>query len=212
MTPNLTYGTPPAAYPISPTLSYGSIGSYGMPTNRYSGPLPAAPATTALPTPGPMPLSYGAATVQAPGTVSMKTPDIGLPDMTGLPLGSRADLRALQGTDVLGNALADAAGPMGFGDALKGLVFNSDGGFNLQGLGSLAKGIGAFGGLWSAFQQNKLARDAFDFQKKAYQTNLTNSIQSYNTALEGRTQARFAQENRSAADADRYIETHRLRA
>lgn len=72
-----------------------------------------------------------------------------------------------------------------------GLGFNvGTGGIALQGLSSLA-------GIWSAMQQQKLAKEQFGFQKEVTNTNLNNSIKSYNTALEDRFGSRGVAEGRS---------------
>lgn len=71
-------------------------------------------------------------------------------------------------------------------------------GFNV-GTGSLAlQGLGALAGIWSSAQQNKLAKEQFDFQKEFAQTNLANQVKTYNTALEDRLNARGAMEGRSS--------------
>lgn len=72
-----------------------------------------------------------------------------------------------------------------------GLGFNvGTGGLALQGLSSLA-------GIWSSMQQQKLAKEQFGFQKDVTNTNLNNSIKSYNTALEDRFGSRGVAEGRS---------------
>lgn len=71
-------------------------------------------------------------------------------------------------------------------------------GFNV-GTGQLAlSGLGSLAGIWGANQQNKLAKDQFQFQKDVTNTNLNNQIKSYNTTLEDRLSSRGAMEGRSA--------------
>lgn len=70
--------------------------------------------------------------------------------------------------------------------------------------------IQTLGSLWNSFQQNKMAKESFKFQKEAYATNLANQEQSYNTALEDRINARYVTEGKSQAEADSYIEKNRL--
>lgn len=85
--------------------------------------------------------------------------------------------------------------------------------FSQNGAGQFALGaIQTLGSLWNSFQQNKMARQSFDFQKKAYETNLANQTQSYNTELTDRIQARYATEGRpnAAADAAAYVEKNKL--
>ncbi len=86
------------------------------------------------------------------------------------------------------------------------------GSFNLPAIGDLVKGIGTFGALSMGFEQNRQARDALDFQKKAYGTNLANSISSYNLALEDRVRARHAQQGTGQDAAEAYINKYRLEA
>lgn len=74
-------------------------------------------------------------------------------------------------------------------------------------------GLGAIGSLaniYGGFQANKLAKDQLSFTKNITNTNLNNSIQSYNTALEDRARSRATAENRSQSSADEYIEKNKL--
>lgn len=71
-------------------------------------------------------------------------------------------------------------------------------------------GINTLGNLWGAFQANKLARDQLDFTKKITNTNLNNSVQSYNTALTDRAKARGFTEGKSDEEVQNYITTNRL--
>lgn len=70
--------------------------------------------------------------------------------------------------------------------------------------------IQTLGSLWNSYQQNKLAKESFKFQKEAYATNLANQEKTYNTALEGRINAQYATEGKSSADAASYIDSHSL--
>lgn len=98
------------------------------------------------------------------------------------------------------------APPGGAGAAAPGGGF-----FGQYGPASFALGaIQTLGSLWNSFQQNKLAKESFQFQKEAFQTNLENQEQSYNTALEDRINARYVTEGKSQAEADAYIERNRL--
>ena len=83
--------------------------------------------------------------------------------------------------------------------------------FAQGGIGQFALGtIQTLGSLWNSFQQNKLAKESMRFQKEAFNTNLANQEQSYNTALEDRINARYVTEGKSQADADAYIQEHSL--
>ena len=84
-------------------------------------------------------------------------------------------------------------------------------GFNL-GTGQLALGtLGTMGNLWAAFQAQKLAKEQFQFQKGVTNTNLANQIQSYNTSLVDRINARSHMQGDSQATTDAYIATNSLR-
>lgn len=94
---------------------------------------------------------------------------------------------------------------------LKSTFLNGKGGLNLDNIGSLAQGIGALGTLWSGFQANRIARDAMEFQKKSYGTNLSNQIASYNTALEDRVAARQSGTSMTADEAAAYLAKNKLK-
>ena len=66
----------------------------------------------------------------------------------------------------------------------------SDLGFNLGTLNMGVNALAAVGGLYNAFQSNKLAKDQFAFTKEVTNTNLNNQIKTYNTTLEDRALAR----------------------
>lgn len=84
-------------------------------------------------------------------------------------------------------------------------------GMNL-GTGQLVLGtIGTLGNLWSAFQAQKLAKEQFDFQKGVTNTNLANQIQSYNTSLVDRINARSFMQGDSQVVTDKYITDNSLR-
>lgn len=77
--------------------------------------------------------------------------------------------------------------------------------FGLQGLQSL-------GNLWGGFQSMKLAKDQYNLARDTANTNMNNSIQSYNTALEGRARARAIAENNTNVDSyvGEYMDRNRL--
>lgn len=74
------------------------------------------------------------------------------------------------------------------------------------GLGALNTGFGIYGGL----KQLGLAQDQFNFTKNAFNTNLANTIKSYNTALEDKARSRYAYMTGDASNANDYIEKHKL--
>lgn len=87
-----------------------------------------------------------------------------------------------------------------------GAAPGAGGWMGIQGLGAnleTAKlGLGAVGaaaGLWSAFQQNKLAKATFNHQRGLLDTNLANSIKSYNLSLDDKLRSRQVVEGTSDA-------------
>ena len=73
------------------------------------------------------------------------------------------------------------------------------------------KGLATLGNLWGAYQGNKMARKQLALSTDAYNTNLTNSIKSYNTQLEDRIRGRHSPTNAiGQAEADRQIEANKL--
>jgi hypothetical protein len=72
-------------------------------------------------------------------------------------------------------------------------------------------GVQALGNLWAAFQAQKLAKEQFNFQKGVTNTNLANQIQSYNTSLADRINARAFTEGRSEVYAEQYIDKNKMR-
>ncbi len=78
-----------------------------------------------------------------------------------------------------------------------------------QKFGYVMDGLSAIGGLWGAIQQNKIAKQQLALSREAYNTNMNNTIKTYNTALEDRIRARYTMEGRSD-QADAYIDEHKL--
>lgn len=74
------------------------------------------------------------------------------------------------------------------------------------GLGALT----SLAGLFQGMQANKLARDQFRFTRDVTNTNLNNSITSYNTALSDRANARAKTQGDSDAERDSYVAANRL--
>lgn len=88
----------------------------------------------------------------------------------------------------------------------------SNGGFGMNvGTGQLALGgLQSLAGIFNSLQANKLANQQFKFTKDVTNTNLNNSIQSYNTALSDRANSRYFTQNQSQDDANAYIANNRL--
>lgn len=84
------------------------------------------------------------------------------------------------------------------------------GNMNWNALGNIANLIGGFGGLYSAYQGTKIAKDSLNLQREAYQKNLANQTKSYNTALSDRAKTRGVMEGSSSADVDKYIRDNSL--
>ncbi len=78
-------------------------------------------------------------------------------------------------------------------------------------VGGIAQGVGALASAWNAHRGLGLARDQFRFQKEAYNTNLANSIQSYNTSLEDRIRGRTSDYEGKEQDVQSYLNRHSLR-
>lgn len=83
-------------------------------------------------------------------------------------------------------------------------------GFNTGTLSAITSGIGTIGNLWNAFQAQKLAKAQFDYTKGVTDTNLNNSIKSYNTSLDDRIRARGFTEGQSQSQQDAYITKNQL--
>lgn len=104
---------------------------------------------------------------------------------------------------VLQGAYTSINGPIGGGGFLKGIG-------GLEGLSSILQGIGSLGQVYASIKGLGLAKDQLNFSKEAFQTNLNNQRQSYNTSLEDRIRSRYAYEGRGAAEADKYLQKHSL--
>lgn len=83
-------------------------------------------------------------------------------------------------------------------------------GANSQTLGMGLNALNSVGNLWGAWQASKIAKDQLNFTKDTTNTNLNNSIQSYNTALTDRARARGATEGQSSQEIQSYIDQNRL--
>lgn len=85
---------------------------------------------------------------------------------------------------------------------------------DMTGLQKISTGVSmaaALANIWSGVQQNRLARQNFNFQKGIMETNLANQISSYNNALEDRMNLRYsAQEKIDKADEiNAYLDRNR---
>lgn len=105
-----------------------------------------------------------------------------------------------------------------FGGQQSGAMFNGqqatagNSGFGMN-MGTAGLALGGLQSLNGLIQGNKafgLAKDQFKFQKNVTNTNLNNSIKSYNTALEDRLTARGVAQGDDAATVQANIDKNRL--
>lgn len=138
--------------------------------------------------------SYGASSVAAPQSMNLT----GAP-VSQIPLGQFNNSM---------DAASDWTSSLNFG---RGAGSGTGGfGFNIP-TAQLALGsLNSLGNIWGAMQAQKLARDNFNFTKDVTNTNLTNSIQSYNTALTDKLTSRAKAQGMSDADRDAQIAANRL--
>ena len=88
---------------------------------------------------------------------------------------------------------------------------NPETGFQSSGIVSpLTQGLGALFQGWTGMQQLDLARDQLNFQKNAFNTNLRNQTQAYNTALEDRIRGRTSNYEGKEQDVQNYLNQNRL--
>jgi hypothetical protein len=78
-------------------------------------------------------------------------------------------------------------------------------GLNLGTAQLALNGLGTIGSLYAAFKQLGMAKEQFKYQKNVSDTNLGNSIKSYNTALADRARSRAFTEGRPQSEADAYV-------
>lgn len=97
---------------------------------------------------------------------------------------------------------------LGSGNDLSADSFNF--GANIPTLRMGLSGLNTLGNLWGAWQAQGLARDQLNFTRNVTNTNLNNSIQSYNTALADRARARGVAEGQSSDEVSNYIASNRL--
>jgi hypothetical protein len=80
----------------------------------------------------------------------------------------------------------------------------------IEGIGSIAQALGSLGQIYGAIKGVGLAKDQLNFQKEAYNTNLTNTTKAYNTSLEDRVRARSFVEGRPDSYATSYLAQNRM--
>lgn len=92
-----------------------------------------------------------------------------------------------------------------------GSWWNRAGGFLKENGETIGLGVNALGALvggFNSFRNYGLAKDNFNLQKRAFETNLANSTRSYNTSLEDRIRGRSSEQ--SEADIQAYLSKHRM--
>lgn len=91
------------------------------------------------------------------------------------------------------------------------LLDNNKFGMNMPTLQLGLQGLSSLAGIWAANKGLKQAKEQFEFEKGVTNTNLNNSIKSYNTALDDRINARAAQQgNMSQAQVADYKRLNQL--
>lgn len=101
------------------------------------------------------------------------------------------------------------ATPAAAGGGTMGAIGNWFG--NGQNIAGIASGLSALSGMYMGRQQLSHAKDALGFQKTAFNTNLNNSVQSYNTSLEDRIRGRSSDYEGKEDDVRSYLEQNKLR-
>jgi hypothetical protein len=99
-------------------------------------------------------------------------------------------------------------GGTGGGQQGGGFAPSLGGPLGVAGLGLSA--LSSLGSLWMGMKSMKLAKKQFKFQKDFANTNLANSIQSYNTALADRARSRGVMEGQTQGQVDGYIAANAL--
>lgn len=121
---------------------------------------------------------------QGNGVTTFAAPDVGAPSVSGNSA-----------------SFASPAASLGAGSGI---------GLNLGTLGAGFQGLSALSGFLQGNKALNLAKDQFKFQKGLANTNLNNSIKSYNTALEDRLTARGAMQGDDPAATQERIDRNRL--
>jgi hypothetical protein len=83
-------------------------------------------------------------------------------------------------------------------------------GMNFGTLDLVLGGINTIGGLWAAWQQNKLAKEQLKMQTEMANINVANQISAYNTALEDKTRHRASYMEEDPATTEKYLASHKL--
>lgn len=122
-------------------------------------------------------------------------------DMSAMDFGS-PDLNASFGGNLWADSQKDWMSDLGKTDPTK-LNFGQKAGLSLMGLQTI-------GGLWGAYQSNKLAKEQLAYTKDVGNANLNNSIKSYNTNLSDKAKFNGHVTGRSDEDTAAYIAANSL--
>ena len=91
-------------------------------------------------------------------------------------------------------------------------MLNNQGfGMNMNTFNAGIGGLSALSNMYNGYQANKMAKEQFKFNKGVTNTNLMNQIQSYNTALKDRINARSHMQGDSQEKTDKYIQENSLK-
>lgn len=205
-------------YPIIDKKSIFDIGQFGMPNDLLNLKLPALANFNIDPSAqyftGGMDasnLSFG----QFRGLPTIDSnimPDYSMNPVSSQPLGMKFS-PDLSGIPNWGNdpTVTGSYGDAPTFDPIGKQQGGSDIGWNIPTLQTGFQGLATLGNLWGAYQGNKLAKKQLALSTDAYNTNLTNSIKSYNTQLEDRIRGRHSPTNAiGQAEATKQIEANKL--
>lgn len=81
---------------------------------------------------------------------------------------------------------------------------------SLGGYGGVAKILADLGGLYLGFQQQKLAKNALNFEKNAFNQSMSANKKAFNNNLADRINSRFSITGKSQEEADQLIEERSL--
>ena len=116
--------------------------------------------------------------------------------------------------DLLGGAGGSVAGGAGDTD-ISSDFFSWDRAMGTEGQAGWAptafQGVQALGGVYSAIQGAKAAKNLLNFQKKAYRQNYNQQAQTLNTAMQDRQAARRSYSSQYQ-DVDSYMQQHALKS
>ncbi len=117
------------------------------------------------------------------------------------------------GNPVADNGMFSAFSNWLNGDTGRSLFGGTDPSTGFQSMGLVAptiQGLGSLFQAWNGMQTLGLAKDQLNFQKNAFNTNLNNQRQTYNTALEDRIRGRTSDYAGKEQDVQGYLDKNRL--